>query len=110
MVQQSKATVIPIYFHGQNSFRFHLANKIGQAVRYGLVISESKRRMGETVRVEIGDPIHYEEVAHIRSRQELMRKFRLTVYALGGKDVLAKEMALLAQAEKESDSEDETQE
>ncbi len=82
MIQMSKATVIPTYFPGQNSFRFHLANKISTPLRYALVVHEMWRRRNSTVRVEIGDPIPFENIAHIKSRRELLAHIRSVVFSL----------------------------
>lgn len=71
MIQKSKATVIPVYFHGQNSLLFHLASKIGPTFRLGLLLREVRRKMGKTVTVTIGSPISFEDISQT-NRQEMM--------------------------------------
>ncbi|MFT5194381.1 MAG: putative hemolysin [Cellvibrionaceae bacterium] len=82
MIQMSKATVVPTYFPGQNSFRFHLANKISRPLRYALVVNEMWRRRNSSVRVEIGDPIPFEKLSHLKSRRELLDHIRGVVFSL----------------------------
>ena len=40
MVQKSKATVLPIFFPGQNSRLYHIADKISPTIRQGLLLHE----------------------------------------------------------------------
>ena len=40
LITQSKATVIPLYFHGNNSFWFQLASYIHMNLRLGLLLFE----------------------------------------------------------------------
>ena len=88
MIQMSKATVIPTYFPGQNSFRFHLAHKVSTPLRYALVVHEIWRRRNSSLRVEIGDPIPFENIAHIKSRKELLAHIRNVVFSLDEKQRL----------------------
>ena len=44
---KTQSPVLPIFFEGQNSELFHVADKIGQVFRYSLMIYELKRRMGK---------------------------------------------------------------
>lgn len=82
MIQMTQATVVPTYFPGQNSFRFHLANKISTPLRYALVVHEMWRRRNSSVRVEIGDPIPFEKISHIKGRRELLDHIRNVVFSL----------------------------
>ncbi|HBT01967.1 MAG TPA: acyltransferase, partial [Citreicella sp.] len=40
MIQRSGATVVPVYFPGQNSRAYQLANRISPTLRQGLLIHE----------------------------------------------------------------------
>lgn len=71
MIQKSKATVVPIFFHGQNSPLFHFASKMGPTFRLGLLLREVKRTMGKTVHLTIGTPISCEKLGKTK-RQEMM--------------------------------------
>lgn len=88
MVQRSDATVLPIYFEGQNSWRFHLASRIGEAWREALLMYELARRIGSDVTVRIGQPIQAAALPDIDDRHRLLDDLRRRVYALsrnGGK-------------------------
>ena len=71
LIRESNATVVPIFFRGQNSRLFHVASHISMALRSALLLNEARRRFGEEVRIEIGDPISWEKLEAFESRQEL---------------------------------------
>lgn len=87
LVQMTAATVIPIYFHGQNSRIFQLASHLSLTLRLALIIHEVNRKRGETIRVSIGDPIPYQALAAIRKRKELLHHLRDATYALSPQQV-----------------------
>ena len=82
LIRQSQATVIPIYFEGQNSFWFHLASRISLSLRLSLLLWEARRLMGRTVTVHIGDPIPYQDLADIRNRSALLQHLQHCVETL----------------------------
>lgn len=84
IIKRSKATVIPIYFHGQNSWIFQLANKLGRAIRYATIVYEALRSDGTDIHLEIGDPIPYEELASVKSNTAITAHIRQKVLSLGG--------------------------
>lgn len=84
MIQRSNATILPIYFEGQNSWRFHLASRIGEAWREALLMYELARRIGSDVTVRIGEPTHASELPDINDRHLLLDDLRSRVYALSG--------------------------
>lgn len=45
--------------------------------------------MGIPLQVEIGDPILFEQVSHLRKRRELLQYLRTAVYELGGRPEIA---------------------
>lgn len=57
MIAKSEAQVVPIFFEGYNSRRFHMLGKMNRTVRTALLISEFKRRMNKPVQVAIGEPL-----------------------------------------------------
>ena len=71
-IHEGKCTVVPIYFHGQNSRLFHLASRVNVSVRLGLLLHELSNRIGSTVRVEIGDPIPYSTLAPFRGNSTMI--------------------------------------
>ena len=71
LIQQSKATVLPVYFHGQNSRIFQIASHVSQTLRLSLLVREFSRFAGSILPVRIGDLIPYEEFSEIRDRKAL---------------------------------------
>ncbi len=62
IVKSSGATILPIYFPGQNSRIFLIANKISDTLRQGLLLHEIKRCLFKPTRPVIGAPIPAEEL------------------------------------------------
>ena len=78
----SKATVVPVYFEGQNSRLFQMASHLSVTLRLSLLFRETVKRMGTRLRVHIGAPIPYEEWAHIHERDRLVAEFRRRTFSL----------------------------
>lgn len=62
IVRSSGATILPVYFPGQNSRAFLIANKISDTIRQGLLLHEIKRCLFKPVRPVIGAPIPADEL------------------------------------------------
>lgn len=84
IVRDARATVVPIYFHGRNSRKFHVAAHIAQPLRTALLIHEARNKFGKTVRVEIGKPIPWAAMQALNGRQELTDFLYDRVQSLGG--------------------------
>jgi putative hemolysin len=69
---KSKAVIVPIFFYGQNSRLFQLASHINANLRLGLLLHEVRNKMGTTIKVEIREPIKYENIPEDIDRQELL--------------------------------------
>lgn len=83
MIAKSEATVVPIYFQGHNSRLFQLASHLHYTLRMGMLIREFKSRVGQPVRVVIGEPVDRAElVARRTDSRELMDFLRRTTYGL----------------------------
>lgn len=74
--------ILPMFFEGQNSQLFHIANKIGQTFRYSLMMYELNRKIGDTVNVHIGDIISSEKLREIGDLKEITKFIRGKTYAL----------------------------
>jgi len=85
MIKRSKATAVPVYFHGNNSRLFHTVSHFSQLLRYALIINELCRKIGKSIQVSIGDPIPYEELSHLKKRQQLLDHLRNNVYQMSQK-------------------------
>lgn len=57
IVRSSGATIVPIFFPGQNSRLFLIANKLSDTIRQGLLLYEIKRALFKPQRPFIGVPI-----------------------------------------------------
>jgi putative hemolysin len=62
IVRSSGATILPIYFPGQNSRAFQIANQVSDTIRQGLLLYEIKRSLFKPQRPVIGEPIPAEEL------------------------------------------------
>jgi putative hemolysin len=82
LIQRSKATVVPIWFGGQNSRLFQIASHVSLTLRLSLIFHEVKTRIGTALPVAIGAPISFASLAAIKDRQALADDLRERVYAL----------------------------
>ncbi len=62
IVKSSGATILPIFFPGQNSRAFLIANKVSDTIRQGLLLYEIKRSLFKPQRPHIGQPISADEL------------------------------------------------
>jgi putative hemolysin len=83
LVQAARTTVVPFFFHGQNSRLFQIVSQFSLNLRLALLLREACSMKGRTVHVSIGDPIPFADVQHIRDRQQLLDALRDRTYALG---------------------------
>ncbi|MEM8584860.1 MAG: lysophospholipid acyltransferase family protein [Bacteroidota bacterium] len=72
VIQQTKPTVVPLFFPGQNSRLFQLASKIDAKLRLGLFINEIRNKMGKEIEIKIGKPMSHTELSSIKNRQDLL--------------------------------------
>lgn len=84
LIQRSRATVVPFFFPGQNSWTFQVASHISQTLRLALLFREVKNRIGTALPVMIGEPIPYSALAQFSDRQALVDHLRRMTYRLGG--------------------------
>ena len=86
LVQRAGATVVPIWFGGQNSRLFQIASHLSATLRLSLIFHEVKARIGTLLPVAIGAPIPYPALAHLSDRQALADHLHNVVYALAPAD------------------------
>lgn len=83
LIQQLKVPVIPIFFHGYNSWWFRLLGIISWQLRTFRLPAEVFRTKGKTLHISVGDPISVEELnANSGSLKELGDFLRRRTYAL----------------------------
>ena len=71
VIREAEANVVPVFFHGANSRKFHIASHFAEPLRMALLIHEALRKFGESVKVEIGAPIWWETLAGQGGRSQL---------------------------------------
>ncbi|MDE7351329.1 MAG: lysophospholipid acyltransferase family protein [Muribaculaceae bacterium] len=83
IIGKAKVPVIPIFFHGSNSWWFNILGHICWPARSLRLPAEVFRKRGKEIHISIGDPISVEEItAHNSSPEELGRLLRSRTYAL----------------------------
>lgn len=82
LVQTGRASVLPIYFEGQNGPLFHLASRLSLTLRIGLLIGEFRRQYGRAIRVTVGRVIGFEELSGIGDRKLVTERLREAVFGL----------------------------
>lgn len=82
LVRVAKATVVPLYFHGQNSRLFHIVSQYSLTLRLAMLLNEVRNKMGHTLTVTIGDSIPFTDLAAIKNRLALTEHLYRTTVAL----------------------------
>ena len=82
LIHKSKATVIPVYFNGTNSRKFHVVSQFNYSLRVSLYLHELMNKRGKPLKVEVGDPIPYEIYSEIPTKQELTKFLRQAVFSM----------------------------
>jgi putative hemolysin len=72
LIQKSQATVVPIFFHGQNSFLFQLASHIHPNFRLSLLLNEVRNKMNRNIGISVGNPLAYEDLLKVGKNDELL--------------------------------------
>lgn len=72
MIRSSKATVLPLYFDGQNSWLFHLVSRYSLTLRLSLLVREFRRILGTVISARAGEPIPYETLTGFKDQKEVM--------------------------------------
>ncbi len=86
LIRDSGATVLPVFFDGQNSRLFQFFSLVSPTLRTALFFKEVADKIGGCVRVEIGDPIPFDQLSRIGDRTALCEELRRLTYAVGGID------------------------
>lgn len=88
LIQGAKATVVPIFFEGQNSRLFQWASLTSSTFRLSLFFKELADRIGSYVGVRIGRPIAYKDLEQFSDKTDLLSHLRTETYKLGGMESL----------------------
>jgi putative hemolysin len=88
MISQSKAAVVPVFFEGFNSRRFHVAGRMSRTLRTALLVNEFKRRINKPVKIAVGQPLSRDELdAYTKDSRGLMDFLRDSTYDLSSKPI-----------------------
>lgn len=83
LIEQLKVPVIPIFFHGSNSFLFNFLGVVCWQLRTLRLPSEVWRKCNSTLHISVGDPISVEEqMKHQGSVEEFGEYLKSQTYAL----------------------------
>lgn len=82
LIQAARASVIPIYFEGQNGRLFHLASKLSLTLRISLLIREFRRLSGTTIVARIGRVLAWEELCAHGDRKDLLARIYDAVFSM----------------------------
>ena len=82
MIQAAGASVIPIYFEGQNGRLFHLASRVSMTMRTSLLIREFRRLTGKTIIAHVGELLHARDLARFRDRKDLTAFLHDAVFSM----------------------------
>jgi len=83
LVQAARASVIPVYFGGQNGRLFHLASRVSMTLRISLLIREFRRLSGTTIVVHAGRVLEAGDLARFTDRKQLLDTMYNAVFDLG---------------------------
>ena len=68
-----RPTIVPVFFHGQNSRAFHIASHIAEPLRMAMLMHEALRRFDTTIHVDVGEALEPTAYEHLQDRQALTR-------------------------------------
>lgn len=92
MIAKSGATVVPVFFEGHNSRRFHIFGRLNRTMRTALLINEFKRRINRPVKVAIGAPLEPADLqTYAKDPTAMMDFLRTKTYDLSSKPLNARE-------------------
>ncbi|MET0748246.1 MAG: lysophospholipid acyltransferase family protein [Rhizobium sp.] len=82
LVQAAQASVIPIYFEGQNGRLFHLASRVSLTLRISMLIREFRRLSGSTITSHIGSIMSFETLSQGADRKDLLSRLYSAVFSM----------------------------
>ncbi|MDX5594604.1 lysophospholipid acyltransferase family protein [Pseudovibrio sp. SPO723] len=82
LIRSAKATVLPVFFEGQNSPLFHMASRLSLTLRLSLLIREFRRIVGSRISVRVGEAIPFEELSTFGNQKEVIDHLHERVHAL----------------------------
>jgi len=62
LIQASRCDVLPVRFHGHNSWPFQFASRHSQILRLGLLLNEVRNKLDTWIEVDVGQRIDFESL------------------------------------------------
>nr|WP_210271583.1 lysophospholipid acyltransferase family protein [Rhizobium leguminosarum] len=85
LIQATHASVVPIYFEGQNGRLFHLASQVSMTLRLSLLIGEFRRLSGSTITAHVGEVLTWEALSSGADRKGLLARLYEAVFSMAPK-------------------------
>ncbi len=86
LIREAQATVLPLYFPGQNGFVFQAVSRISIRLRISLFIGAASRQLNRPLDICVGEPLRYSQLqAMAGDRDALMDALRAHVYSLSSR-------------------------
>lgn len=82
LVQAARASVLPVYFEGQNGRLFHLASLTSMTLRLSLLIREFRRLSGRTITAHVGEMLSWESLSEGSDRKDLLARLHEAVFSM----------------------------
>lgn len=82
IIKRANVPVIPIFFHGSNSWWFNILGHICWPARSLRLPAEVWRKVGKTMHISVGEPISVEDQARFETAEELGAYLREKTYDL----------------------------
>lgn len=82
LARRSGATVVPMFFHGQNGRVFQWSGLFSSMLRTAMIPRSYANARGTCIRVSIGEPISPDTLRPMRDRQAAIEYLRGSVYML----------------------------
>lgn len=83
LIRDAKATVLPLYFPGQNGFLFQAVSRLSMRLRISMIVGAVNGQLNRPLDICIGAPLRYNQLnAMGQDRDELMDALRAHVYGL----------------------------
>ncbi len=82
LVQLARASVLPVYFEGQNGPLFHLVSRFSLTLRLSLLVSEFRSFVGSCVKARVGEVAPFEAFEAKADRKALTKELYDLVHVL----------------------------
>ncbi len=82
LIQLAEASVLPVYFGGQNSALFHLVSRMSLTLRLSLLVSEFRYFRNTSYTAHVGEIVPYRDLVSREDRKVLTEELYLMVHRL----------------------------